>query len=164
MNQRPLGPKPSALPTELHPDIHFFVLSAVVVKHVVKGPCSSKMRGKVNAGSPSIYKASRDFEFIDLPGGVTRSQTKCATSCATPRRRKARTVADPLPIFDFTSFKAICQGKTAPTVPISSKGKDQAGRTGVFFTPVLKNAFRIGIIFCKKNKRSAPLSRGTERE
>ena len=65
----------------------FFVLSVVVVKHVVKGPCSSKMRGKVNAGSPSIYKASRDFEFIDLPGGVTRSQTKRANCCAAARRR-----------------------------------------------------------------------------
>jgi hypothetical protein len=42
------------------------------------------MRCKVNAGSPSVYKASRDFEFFDLPGGVTRSQTTRATSCATP--------------------------------------------------------------------------------
>ena len=59
-----------------------------MVKHVVKGPCSSKMRCKVNAGSPSVYKASRDFEFFDLPGGVTRSQTKRATICATPRRSR----------------------------------------------------------------------------
>ena len=42
------------------------------------------MRCKVNAGSPSVYKASRDFEFFDLPGGVTRSQTRRDTDFAIP--------------------------------------------------------------------------------
>ena len=42
------------------------------------------MRCKVNAGSPSVYKASRDFEFFDLPGGVTRSQTRRDTNFAIP--------------------------------------------------------------------------------
>ena len=67
MNQRPLGPKPSALPTELHPDIHFFGFCRC------GQTCGQRLMfeqfaGKRKRRNPSIYKVSRDFEFPVSPG------------------------------------------------------------------------------------------------
>ena len=60
-------PKAGALPVALHPDIRFSY-SAVVVKHVVKGPCSRKLRGRGSAGTPVITGDCGISDFDRVPG------------------------------------------------------------------------------------------------
>ena len=63
------APKPRALPSELHPDIRFSY-SAVVVKHVVKGPCSRKLRGRGSAETPVFSKGCGISDFDRSPGAL----------------------------------------------------------------------------------------------
>lgn len=67
MNSQHPAPKAGALPVALHPDIRFSY-SAVVVKHVVKGPCSRKLRGRGSAGTPVITGDCGISDFDRVPG------------------------------------------------------------------------------------------------
>ena len=67
MNLRPDGPKPPALPTALHPGIHFSV-SAVVVKDVVKRRFSGIVRKEKSAETPVFSRIAGISDFARMPG------------------------------------------------------------------------------------------------
>ena len=107
LNSQHPAPKAGALPVALHPVIHFSV-SAVVVKHVVKGLCSSKLRGRGSAEIPVITRDCGVSDFDRAPGELHAPKAGALPVALHPdiqmRRPFGRRIY-------YTSFSLLWQGQ-----------------------------------------------------
>ena len=100
LNSQHPAPKAGALPVALHPVIHFSVF-AVVVKHVVKGPCSRKLRGRGSAETPVITRGCGFPDFSVAPGVLHAPKPPALPTGLHPDREMRRPVRTTHLLYQF---------------------------------------------------------------